>query len=410
MRTLRWLVAVAALSPFAVMAPGGQAAVRPDAVLTKGRAAFWSGSARRDYVIDVKQTAWRLRVSWDHPYLRTHVSGELLDPAGKSVASLTGWMSGEAYIRDPRPGRWTLRMYAAPGYSAFRMRAKLENAPVVPKRPRMLLPNLQLAPPYEFTFSSLISGGRGIYTLPRNPATSCTADDVAEQRGVRCLRFSVGPMNVGDGPLRLVFPPMDGLALPGKATQLVTWSDGRVTSRPAGEFEYHKTHAHYHHSGFGKLELLKVTDPARGTLQEAGSGPKQGFCTADVKIAEWHRWAGDFNSAGSSCEDSSNGGAFYDPTKGTTMGLSAGWTDIYIWEQDGNYVEFGLNGDGRYVVRSTADAMGHVLETDESDNTSYAYVQVTGQRITVLERGRGASPWDPEKVVVRDGLPPLAAV
>ena len=85
------------------------------------------------------------------------------------------------------------------------------------------------------------------------------------------------------------------------------------------------------------------------------------------------------------------------------MGLSPGWADLYSWEQDGNYVEFGTNGDGRYLVRSTADALHNILESDETDNSAYAYLEITGTTIRVLERGRGFSPWDPHKVVVHDG-------
>jgi hypothetical protein len=69
-----------------------------------------------------------------------------------------------------------------------------------------------------------------------------------------------------------------------------------------------------------------------------------------------------------------------------------------------------MNGDGRYLVRSTADALHHILESDETDNTSYAYLEIKGSAIRVLERGRGQSPWDRHKVVVHDGLHALAGV
>lgn len=408
MRVLRWVVAAAVVAPCVLLAPT-QAAARPDAVVRPGKAAFWTSGARRDFTIDVKPGGSRLRVAYTHPDFRHSVYADLYDPAGKRVAGLGGWMSSETFISNPRPGRWTLRVIADQGYNQIKMRAKLETAARAPRKAAPLLPNLRLVPPYEFTFSGMVSGGRGIYAAGGNPATSCTADDIAEHQAVKCLRFSLGPANVGDGPLQLVFPGNQGLVTPGKATQILTWSDGRVTTREAGEFEYHKTHAHYHHSGFGSLELLKVTDPARGTTTVAGAGPKQGFCTADIVIADWTQFAnGMQNSADSTCVSSA--GLVYDPTAGTKMGLSPGWADIYSWEQDGNYVEFGINGDGRYIIRSTADALNKVVETNERDNTSYAYIQVTGSTIKVLERGRGTGPWDRAKVVANDGLPPLADV
>ena len=405
MRAHRWALAALLVVPF-TLAPS-QAAAKADATVRPGQSAFWTAGTRRTFAIDVKGTGALLRVALTHPDFRRSASGVLYDPRGKDMGFLGGWMSGEVYVERPMAGRWTLRLSTSEGYDEVWLRAKLETASRKPAKAVPLLPNLRLVPPYEFTFSGMVSGGRGVYGGPANPATSCTADDVAEQQGMKCLRFSLGPANVGAGPLQLVFPPMEGLATPGNAVQIIDWSDGRTTTRAAGQFEYHKTHAHYHHSGFGSLELLKVVDPARGTTQVAGKGPKQGFCTADIVLADWRLFApGRQNSADSTCVESA--GLVYDPTSGTRMGLSAGWADIYSWEQDGNYVEFGLNGDGRYVVRSTADALNKVLESDERDNTSYAYIQVSGTTITVLERGRGQGPWDKAKVVVRDGLHPNA--
>lgn len=405
MRTLRVVLAAVALAPLTLLAPS-QASERPVATLRPGKAAFWNGTGNGgDYTFDVKPGGWQLRVAYTHPDYRKHVDATLFDPSGKGAGALFGYMSGELFVPHPRPGRWSLHVNAE---DTFRMRAKLEREPHPDSRPHPLLPNLQLVPPYEFTFTSLYSGGRGaFYDIGGdNPATSCTLDDHAEQQCIKGLRFSVGPANVGEGPLQLVFPPNEGLVLPGDATQTILWSDGHSTSRPAGQFVYHKTHAHYHHSGFGSLELLKVTDPAKGTTQPAGTGPKQGFCTADVVIADWAQFgAGRQNSADSTCDSVD---FLYDPRKGTHMGLSAGWADIYSWEQDGNYVDFGVNTDGRYVVRSTADALHNIEESNETDNTSYAYIEVKGDTIKVLERGHGQGPWDRAKVVVHDGLNPNA--
>ena len=403
MRVLRWLLAASLVVPVVALAPHGSSAVAPVATLRPGQAAFWNGSGQRSFAIAVRPGGWRLRVAWDQGNFRYGASGQLLDPSGKAVANLDGYDSGEAYVLSPRAGTWTVKM-VGPDHG-YRMRAKLETKPATPRKPVALLPNLRLVPPHEFTFTGPV--GFAAFTLGFSPVTTCSGYETVEEKGVRCLRFSLGPSNVGAGPLQLVFPGNQGLVTPGKATQLITWSDGHVTERPAGEFLYHKTHAHYHHSGFGSLELLKVTDPKRGTMTLAGTGPKQGFCTGDIKLAEWEVFGGMQNSADSECIDS----AFlvYDPTAGTKMGLSPGWADLYSWEQDGNYVEFGLsNGDGRYVVRSTADALNNVLESDETDNTGYAYIEVKGTTIRVLERGRGQSPWDRRKVVVHDNLLPIA--
>ncbi len=88
-------------------------------------------------------------------------------------------------------------------------------------------------------------------------------------------------------------------------------------------------------------------------------------------------------------------------TDGAWIGLSRGWTDVYGWTTPGNYVEFGSNDDGLYVVRSAFDTRDLVDETNESDNHAYALIEVSGSRVDVLERGYGKDPWDPRKEVVR---------
>ena len=62
-------------------------------------------------------------------------------------------------------------------------------------------------------------------------------------------------------------------------------------------------------------------------------------------------------------------------------------------------MEFDGQGDGLYVIRSTVDAANAILETDETDNTSYALIKVVGRSIDIIERGRGTDPWDPAKIV-----------
>ncbi len=65
---------------------------------------------------------------------------------------------------------------------------------------------------------------------------------------------------------------------------------------------------------------------------------------------------------------------------------AVGWGDVYRWQRPGQYVEFKGNGDGLYVVRSAADIKNRVLETDETDNAAYAYIQVTGESVRIIGR------------------------
>ena len=68
-------------------------------------------------------------------------------------------------------------------------------------------------------------------------------------------------------------------------------------------------------------------------------------------------------------------------------------------------MEFAGNGDGSYVVRATVDRANHILESNETDNTSYTLIRVVGRNVDIIERGRGLSPWDTNKVVYRGDGP-----
>jgi hypothetical protein len=87
------------------------------------------------------------------------------------------------------------------------------------------------------------------------------------------------------------------------------------------------------------------------------------------------------------------------------LGLSPGWGDVYRWQRPGQYVDFGSNGDGLYVVRTTVDIENKILETNDNDNSAYALVKVVGDQVQLLERGWGTSPFDPHKVVFRGSGP-----
>lgn len=382
--------------------PAGSAETPATAVVRPGTTAFWDTDAEleepagpacsricRDFLLDVRGTGERLRVAADSDGTASPLV-LVYDRRGQEVARSLGVYSAEAYFKDPPPGRYVVRVEHGGSQAFYRLRAKLERTVPQPPRGRAaLLPNLRLVPPYEFTLGTGSLGG-------------CNAYERTEYGAQRCLRFSLGPSNVGRGPLVLEFPALSGLAAPEPVFQLVHHADGRVVRRQAGTSLYHTTHAHHHHNGFGSLELLKVVDARRGRTVPAGTGPKQGFCMLDYMIADWRSFAND--AAGQQRQDCD----LVNGATGTQIALGTGWADIYHWSLDGNYVEFGDNGDGLYVVRSVADANGDVLESDETDNAGYAYVEVRGDQVRVLERGHGLGPWDPRKRRADDVLRPNA--
>jgi hypothetical protein len=167
--------------------------------------------------------------------------------------------------------------------------------------------------------------------------------------------------------------------------------------RPAGRYSFHVTHGHFHDDNVLTYELFRVADRATGKLVPAGEGTKSGFCPADQLFGDWAAFAQD--KSGTFGEgDSASGGNCFSPTDGF-IGLTAGWGDVYRWQRPGQYVEFGSNGDGLYVVRATVDRSNHVLEANDTDNSAYALVRIAGERVDPIERGQGMSPWDTSKVV-----------
>ena len=371
------------------------------ATLHIGQTAFWTSPYLKNadyegdegkceegcfkYLVRIADKSERLRVALDHPLVggsgtfRLNLRG----PDGTRLSPVhLGGFSSEIFVRRPEQGTWSIEVtpdYAA--NTAFRVRAKLEGKKASEKK-RLLAPNLRVEPPLGFTFENPEPT-----VGPEAALRSCTVDEMAEDGARRCLRFSVGPQNAGLGPLELRFSPVtDAIAAEAPMFQRLTYSDGTFKERPAGTYEYHKTHGHYHFSGFAKLDLFRVTNLKKGTLQKVGKGNKSGFCFADTAMNSWGRFIhGRAHSARSSCESLTEG----------YMGLTAGWTDLYGWNAPGNYVEFSEGGDGYYIVRARVDAVNTILEAREDDNVSYAYVRVTGSRVRLLERGYGLSPWHP---------------
>ncbi|MCA1726384.1 MAG: hypothetical protein LC722_01635 [Actinobacteria bacterium] len=371
--------------------------------LRTGQSAFWSGTSRPnwerlEYRIAVLERAASLRVAIDHgggPY--EYVALTLIQPGGGSEFHDAPYYSAEGTVPHPKLGVWTARVEAY-GETPFRMRAKLER----PARPvpgaRPLLPNLRMLPPFEITFSADRFGfpPAGMVGL----TNGCYADEVVNYQATRCLRFSSGPGNVGAGDLKLHFQP-SATVLFGDVQEEIQYSDGSTKLVPAGTYQYHAGHLHFHHAGFGGFDLLRVDDERTGAMTAVGRGPKLGFCMDDYILMTWRSFTnGPAHRVGRNCAGTGD-----DPAQPMYTGLTKGWADVYAHFQEGMFVDFADNPDGLYVIRVHGNAADSIVESNHNDNDSYAYVRVTGSSVEVLERGFGASPWDPGKVVASDLLP-----
>jgi hypothetical protein len=430
------------IGPLAVTALLLLAAPAPASAITldNGAARFWlggtidSGDVPGDSLCDIAAPCptwplrlgpggYRLRVGIDTPVRTDSFTIEVLDPSGAVAASsaMFNQFDAEAFVSKPAAGAWKVRVVPqGVSHAFFRLRAKLESAPEPkPAGHVPLLPNLKAVPPFEFGFVAPANPLNGLYPpdTANPPASvagqepiSCAPDESAPAAiggfdAKECLRFTTGPINVGDGPFVKLFTFAQDVAsganapplLRGPARQRIYWSDGTTTERPAGTYSFHTTHGHFHDDGILTYELFSVVGgPGGKELRPAGHGTKSGFCPADQLFGEWRRFsqsrAGDFGNG-----DTPTGNCF-SPNDGT-LSLTRGWGDVYRWQRPGQYVEFTGNGNGYYVLRATVDKSNTTLETNENDNSSYALIRITGHHVEVIERGQGQSHLDPNKVV-----------
>jgi hypothetical protein len=413
---VRRTVVIASLASTLGMAGGAAAESPPIAKLKVGSTAFWTGTplAVGDsvaYTIEVAPGGTRLRVAIDVPDRTDELRFLLEGPGDQQVEAATTYsFNVEAFAVDPASGRWTITVHSDMDEATpFRMRAKLEKAPPTGAKSKQLLPNLRAVPPYEFTFVAPVTGPNFMFGDYENQELevagerpmSCSLDETTENQSVRCLRFTAGIQNAGDGPLDLRFEPVADAA-DRAMTQLVYRSDGKSVPREAGTFEFHPTHNHFHYTEIWSFKLLAVKDPGVPVLEDVGRGHKSGFCPGDQAFAEWRQFNQDpIYTHWSNCGMDEM--TFLTPNTGQgRMALSTGWGDIYRWYRPGNYVEMTGLPDGRYVLQEYLDVHKWVKETSETDNVGYAYLEIKGDVVTLLERGWGRSPWDPNKVVARD--------
>ena len=384
------------------------------------------------YTLNLESGGARLRVGIATPERTDTFAVEIYDSAGtlRGADSTNNQFNSEALVDQPEAGEWTVIVRPDSVTTAsYRLRAKLEQQTpesvlaTSEANRRPLYPNLRTVPPYEFTFTAPANPLNGLYppdsaNPPASAAgysvASCTADEAApvEAGGggaVHCLRLTSGPINIGEGiydmRFKLIEDYLEGTAqlnpdeafarlVVGPMEQAVHYSDGSVEFVQAGTYSFHPTHAHFHDDYILSYYIYQVVDPSSGELQRVGTGTKSGFCPADQLWGNWRAFEQGFekpggDSPGGNCFSASNG----------IVGLSVGWGDVYRWQRPGQYVEFDGLGNGRYVVHAQVDEKNNVIETDETDNISYAYIEVQGETISILERGWGLSPWDPDKEV-----------
>lgn len=435
-------VAACASVGLLVGAPAAVAAPPTAAKLDRGESAFWrapyvgearlsgpsecaSSGACSSFTVEVRSAhAWRLRVALDQADASNDYLLELRDPSGElagsaattTEAGLSHHYDVELFAAEPAPGAWTVTVVPQNvAHGAPRLRAKLERERVEPERRTRLLPNLAADPPWDLGFvaplpqiasfhlSSAAEIALGMYgvdaSLFGEPFASCLPEESIEQDAERCLRFSSGVANFGEGAFHVVGEtPVEEAAglVNGPLTQQVHRSDGDYVEHPAGDYALHQVHLHYHVADLATFRLFRVA--AERELEAMGAGLKEGFCLANNKMTTFRRFIQDDPAefADADCLPSVDEESDFQFAEA----IVPGWEDVYDWQTSGQYVDFGSSPDGRYLLRMKVNNAGTFVESDRSDDVAYTYFQVIGDTVRPLERGRGRGPWDPHKVVL----------
>lgn len=361
------------------------------------------------YGLKVPGGGLRLRVAVDHPDHHDRFTIELRDPRGEVAARGAHGMleTREVAVGGPRGGIWTVDVIAEDVEdSDFKMRAILESEPPGPARGKLAPPNLRAEPGFDFSFTAP-AGSNYLGSSATPVSISCHPDEVAEDQAIRCLRFSFGYQNAGPGPIDLRFDPLTDLATGTTSVRQrifigddtpTDYSDNDFKEQPAGSATYHKIHGHFHYDAVFQARVFEVTDLKRGETEAFADAEKRGACAHDYVMVDFPRFYQDIAGTADSGSDCSF--AFTNPTStNMRIGLSRGWADIYTAELSDNYVDF-LTGEGLFLVRVWADPDDHIRETNERDNVAYSLIRIEGDTVTLLERARGAAPWDPKRVLL----------
>jgi hypothetical protein len=278
-----------------------------------------------------------------------------------------------------------------------------------------LLPDIAPDPPWHLTFAQplpqvLTEGGNvtalgGLHNpvaqLAGEPVYACLPEETIEQGAHHCLRFSSGVAGIGRGEFEVYGSADTPVAVNGGPLyQVIQRSDGSNYSRPAGQFIFHHVHLHYHVLDLAEFPLYRVAPDH--TLVPVGHGLKEGFCLGNLKIYDWSSFTQDEIDPNSidNCQPSPHPNAETNLPDGTWRfyeGVSTGWEDVYTWATSGQFVDFNTNPDGYYLLQMIVNPHHVFLESNYGNNVAYTYFRVMGTDITVIERGRGSSPWDPNK-------------
>lgn len=256
---------------------------------------------------------------------------------------------------------------------------------------RQLLPDLTVGHQRNVTFQT---PPPIFFDQPPAPGQNCFPSEIEEEGAQRCLRFDQVFANIGEGALEMRFVIPHNSNSPGRNVfQRIYRSNGTLTERLAGEWEFHEAHQHFHFEGFGlsrlfqanangqplssvplKQRRFKLNGKRHETMFPVAGINKVSFCIADIEIAFWAQKGNGIRTYNApDCLFP----AYSDATNDYLIqGITPGWADVYEWYLPDQYIEVSGVPDGYYILETIADPDNRMLEANENNNRGAVLIRL----------------------------------
>jgi Lysyl oxidase len=199
--------------------------------------------------------------------------------------------------------------------------------------------------------------------------------------GRRLLRFTAIIVNAGVGPFEVRGQRPDTTNPDMTVRHRIYNDQGGFRSKATSAVMYYAGdgHNHWHLRDLERYELVRLDNGVK-----VGTGVKRGFCFWDN--ATFSLTLPD--APQSPVYTDANSCAFDQPNALKSMeGLSIGWGDRYPYKLPDQYIDITGLGAGQYRLLATADADNWFLEGNETNNTTWVDIQLTGSGLTILGYG-----------------------
>ena len=188
--------------------------------------------------------------------------------------------------------------------------------------------------------------------------------DTTTAYGRVLLRVTSEIANIGDGPLEIFGEAPASIDSPNQPVfQRIYNADGTSRDRFSGEFEFNAAHNHVHFDAFNRFRLREVlTDGGVGDV--IVEGEKTSFALLNVTQPF------PFLAEATPVADGRGGSS-----AGDIQGISVGSSDVYSSLLPNQWIDMTNVESGEYWIETIADPDNTILETDETNNSSFLRYQ-----------------------------------